>query len=469
MNLPSLLVAGRNRLALAYFVLSMLAIVAIDAIVPPFAAPDEFPHAFRAASLSFGQLFPVKGADRWLGVTVDASFVDVFQTLWLTAGQPAPPPAAASAEAREIHWSGRPTFFEIPSTGLYGPLLYLPQAAGLTLGRIMGLSVIGSYELARLLTGFVAVGIASLAIAWAERGLALLLVVLSTPMFLFLAASLSQDGPLIATSALFAALATRPTLAPVRGWIAWFCALLIAMGRGPYALLSVLFLRSRAGRPFGTWLRAPDGPLAPLLLFAIVGLWLVWIGAASQRTAAADPSVDPHAQLIGLLADPARVLRVAVDTITKDQIHRLSLEAVGVLGGLSITLSDFAYEAGRFAFELAVAACILQRPAMTAASRLLFALMFLLSLGAVYAALYVTWTPVNAPAVDGVQGRYMLPFLAALPCILPSLADVSRSRPRLVAMSERIAATAGLGAWAIMIAVTVKALFVLDAVYGVTP
>jgi uncharacterized membrane protein len=337
----------------------------------------------------------------------------------------------------------------------------------------MGLSLIGSYELARVLTGFVAVGIASLAIAWAERGVALLLVVLSTPMFLFLAASLSQDGPLIAASALFAALATRsrPAEAPVRGWVAWFCALLIAMGRVPYALMSFLLLRSRAGRPLGAWLRAPDGPLAPLLLFAIGGLWLVWIGAASQLSAAAELGADPHAQLIGLLSNPERILRVAAGTIANDEINRVSLEFVGVLGGLSISLPPFAYNAGRFAFELAVAACVLQRPATTttAASRLLFALMFLQSLGAVYGALYLTWSPVNGSAVEGAQGRYMLPFLAALPCILPSLADVSRSRPRLVAMSERIAAIAGLAAWAIMIAVTVEALFVLHAVYGITP
>jgi hypothetical protein len=41
------------------------------------------------------------------------------------------------------------------------------------------------------------------------------------------------------------------------------------------------------------------------------------------------------------------------------------------------------------------------------------------SAGLIFAALYLGWTPVGAPVVEGVQGRYFLPLLAALVLVCP--------------------------------------------------
>jgi uncharacterized membrane protein len=41
----------------------------------------------------------------------------------------------------------------------------------------------------------------------------------------------------------------------------------------------------------------------------------------------------------------------------------------------------------------------------------------LLSTGAVFGAMYLIWSPVGGPVVDGVQGRYFLPIAAFLPLV----------------------------------------------------
>jgi Predicted membrane protein (DUF2142) len=458
-----------RTLAALYLFYATAVVVLMNLILPPMAAPDEFAHLFRAETISTGQFLLAPGPDRFIGGTVDSSLFELRRIFGSQVRDVAPTPAEVAIAARRLAWTGTPMFSRLSVTGQYGPVFYLPQASGLVIGRALGLSVIQSYGLARLFSALTAVGVAAIAIANAGRGGFVLATVLSTPMFLFLATSLSQDGQLVAVSALFAVLAARvqPPGSGVRNAMAWLCAVLMAMGRWPYALLSVVLVRPRGDRSAGRWLRETDGPLAPVVVCAIVVLWLVAVGAANQPSLAPDPTIDPWAQMAGLLNDPWSILRIAAGTIANDEFLRVSREVIGVLGYLTITLSPWAYRAAGDAIVLAAATCLLQGPGRSPLHSVAAAIVFMLSIGAIYASLYLVWTPVGATYVLGVQGRYLLPYLVGLPLIVPSIIPAKwRSNKAWDKALDRAAATAGFVAWGLMVAAGVDALVILHTAYG---
>jgi hypothetical protein len=458
-----------RKIAALYFVLATAATMVMTAILPPFAAPDEYTQFFRATSLAGGQIVPALGPDHLIGGAIDPAALKLFQILGPDAGQAAPTPTDKIAAIRALRWEGSGVFMAFPNTGQYGPALYLPQAMGLFLGRSLGLSLLHSCDLARGLGALTIVAVAAAAIALAGRGAFAAATVFSTPIFLFLASSITQDGLMIGVAGLFAACAIRSRRAatPWPGRIAWLSVLALGMGRSPYVLLAVLLLRGRGGRSWLGWLGAADGPLAPLLACGLVLAWLAAVGAPQQANFANVPGVAPAAQLDGLRRDPAAVLPIIRGTLARDEFARMTDESVGVLGTLNIRLPDKDYTYGRTALLLAAATCLLLLPA----PRLLFnaatALVFALIVGGIYAALYLTWTPLGSTFVSGVQGRYLLPLLVGAPLLLPSLMPAHWGmKPGPAAFRTGLAALAGLSGWGLMIIVAISALHCLGRAYG---
>jgi hypothetical protein len=459
-------VLDQKYLGTGYFILSAAIVLVMNSILPPFDAPDEFAHSFHAASLSSGQILPRPGTDAIIGGTVNSGLLDLFHLLQPT-GTGAPKPPDVTKKAKDISWTNSSSFMTFPNTGQYGSFLYLPQAIGLAIGRGAGLSVLKSYYLARLLTALAAVAIASIALANASRGGYLVAVVLTTPMFLYLATSLSQDGLLIAVSALFTALAAKPTSAESNAgnWVAWFCALLMAMARPPYALLSVLLMRRRNNRSLALWLSAPDGPIAPIVVCCITICWLAAVGALHQPDFAADHKVNSAAQLAGLLKHPGFIFRVAYGTFTEH--HEFMWKAHEAIAQLNVPLPVWTYIAGAIAILLAASTCLMQAPGRSPLHRATAIVVFVLSIGAIYAAEYLTWTPVGQDFVEGTQGRYFLPYLVGLPLIIPYLIPARwRVRPAVAPALERVGSVAGFAGCGLMIAVALKTLLVLHSIYG---
>jgi hypothetical protein len=238
-------IARSRTLAIGYFIFSAAIVLSMHLILPVFAAPDEEFHTFHAAALSSGQFIPTLKPDGWLYGKVDDSIYELYLILGPSMRNAAPTPVEATEKARRLDWAGKSTWASFGTGGTNGQMLYLPQAIGLAIGRGTGLSVVRSYDLARILNALTVVGLAS--IANAGRGAFVLAVVLSTPMFLFLAASLSQDGILVAMPSLSFAWQTKQDLVPTLDWFssavglaAWCMMIAVAV----QALLTLLSMRS---------------------------------------------------------------------------------------------------------------------------------------------------------------------------------------------------------------------------------
>ncbi|MCQ8242141.1 DUF2142 domain-containing protein [Rhizosaccharibacter radicis] len=181
---------------------------------PPLDVADEGAHFMRAVQVSQGGLVgTVRLPD---GQGGNGLLPHGARRLVDEVGRDPSGPPDRAAEARRhaagfaLGWDApAPAFF--PNTVIYPPLFYLPAAGGILVGRAIGLRPAATLLTARVLQGLVCLLLAALALLVARRGRGLLFGLLALPMGLSLFASCSQDGPMLAISALAAALLGRLT------------------------------------------------------------------------------------------------------------------------------------------------------------------------------------------------------------------------------------------------------------------
>ena len=405
---------GKPRfLAVLFCIYAAVAIPSIALLMPPFQAADEMAHAQRANEISHGELL----ATRFAGPLSSGGPTDIgILHLWTVfAGLPFQPgtKVTRSMEKRgaAITWGvSRPDTFV--NTAIYPPLLYIPAAIGQGMGRLLHLSVVHGMVLSRLLDGVVSAGMGALAIGLAGDVAPLLFTLLCLPMSLALFAAVTQDGPIIALSALAATLFARGRLTGAGLTAAGTALALAAMARPvllPFCLLP--------------WLRPGLSPAvrvaSTVLPIAAVLGWTVLTDRMTLYTPLAD---QVAAQTQALLLHPHLVPVLVWTTIQSQWLRDFDLfrTFVGVLGWLDTPLPMSYYAATAVMLLLAVLASLPDQQSLDGVARRLAAGILLLgAIGAVFLLEYLSWTPVGARVVEGVQGRYFLPIMPFLVLVLP--------------------------------------------------
>lgn len=166
-------------LAAAFIVLTLLYAVA----VPPFEIHDESGHFAKAAQLAFWR-FPSVHEGGWPGAMLPQPLVDVIGD-WPADG------ANQGATQRLLShmWhdlaapadtGGEVAFASLAYLGSYPPVFYAPQAIGLRLGGLAGLSPLGQFYAGRLAGGVAAVALVLLGVALMPYGGRAMLVIASS-------------------------------------------------------------------------------------------------------------------------------------------------------------------------------------------------------------------------------------------------------------------------------------------------
>jgi uncharacterized membrane protein len=456
---------------LAFVLLALPVLLFLVTMMPTGEPPDEPMHLVRADSLLHGQLIgrrvatlnPGTGAPD-AGVTSDPGLAVAAQGFdLLTPLAQKKVTRARLAALRALPWWPKPVFMSAPNTAAYGPLTYLPAAAGLGAARLLGFGPYAAIHWARFANTIAFVAIGALALMLARRGRLMLLVVLGLPMTLALASAAGQDGLLVALACLGVALFTRGDR---RGdW--WGAALfaLVIMQRPPYLPLILLpFVAGSAGRAVRGRL------LASVLMAAPAVLWSAavtrWVAVALRPGASYLPGPlwpgDPHrlfrssnagAQLSALLHHPAEAMLLPLHSLAAHW-KSLSEECVGLFGFLDIPLPLPVYYLWFAAITAGLIAAAIPPPESPSATlepapqaalaRLGVLAVVLGSVWLIYLTLYVTWTPVGALAVEGVQGRYFLPLLPILILAMPRLRALRRLPRALWVILPVAALCAGL-------------------------
>ena len=365
------------------------------------------------------------------GATANIGLLDI-----LVSPQPRVlfPAGAAQTEAwrkaAATHWSD--TSYWPTQMVEYMPLFYIPAALTLWTGEKCGISPLQTLFLGRLvmLSVFLALGTAAL---WhAKAGAPLLFAVLTLPTTLNLGASYNQDGLIIASCALAAALLARERAGIGRGWLVGVAALsCVLCAKSPYAPLLGCGLLPLAAP--GRWRRA-----AFVLLAALPpALWLwhitrfgfidylhppyhpgpLWPGPRDIWLT----DVQPRYNIAVLRSNPALILILPVRSLLWlwPTVWPLALGMVGLDHGL---LAPWEYPCLVAALLTAALGAVDTAPEgwRPADAGFAAAAIFAAFLG-MELSLYITYDTAGVANIIGVESRYYLPLLPFFIFLLPAL------------------------------------------------
>lgn len=388
--------------------------LAFALVTPPFQTPDEHQHLYRAWQLAHFQLHGERHGERAGGMVpaglVAAAVPEIGNLQPNIPVRPVPVRPVREAFGRATPWSdSQPRIFaDFLGAVIYSPAGYVPQIVAVWTGGAVGLSVEATVRLGRVLNAALTLALFLLAFRLMPWGRLFVLLLALMPMTAAMAASLGQDGLVLGTSALAVAIALRAR--QERRWTRATLALLglagaiLALTKIVYLplLLLALFPIPR-GADRLRWLAVPL--LLSLVSGALAFAWLHSNAGAVIRHAPGIP--DPGGQMAFIASNPAALVYAMVHTATIRSGWILMstfnfgwmtvgpVKAAAALAGGAAALAWWQGES--------------RKPER--AWRSWAALVALLTAGAVAAAMYIGSTPLRAPVILGLQGRYFLPLL----------------------------------------------------------
>jgi uncharacterized membrane protein len=382
-------------------------------LTPPLQVPDEAAHFYRSFRMAEG-IF----VGRKEGVVTGDQLPRVFTRLPATFGRFGWRPECKTSSTEILATMKVPIdtadreFFEFSNTAVHPPLIYLPQAVGILIARLLSGSLLASFYAGRLANLLVCTALIFIAIRrapigkWAFEALGL------TPMALFLMASLSSDALTNAISFLLVAQVLKCAFGDdqfvSRRDLGLLVILGIALGltKQAYFFLGLSFVLIPVARfptPARYW-----GAFAAMVLASLLATAGWALQVRHIYSPAVPGKVDPRAQWHYIASHPEDFAQAALTNATIELPHTVA-EYFGVLG-----VRDLPLPAWVPVLELLVlaAACLVplgkvpitRRQALLAAS--IAALEFLMIL----LIINLTWDRVGHNRSVDVQGRYFIPL-----------------------------------------------------------
>lgn len=377
-------------------------------IIPPFQSPDEFDHVKRAYLLTQGRIVLDSPEGNSSGGMIDTGLLAYMRSY---GNVPFHPDRKLSAdeidEAKSIQWAGTREFSPAPGTGYYFPLIYAPQATGLIIGEMLGVSVEQSYRLAR----FFVLVFASLIIAVAfliHRPPPLVAALLVIPMSLFQFSSASLDGLSTALSILAISVFMRIAMDKKQAGL-WLLhvltgSVILVVGCRVHLLPLILLI-------FGTFFftKSSKSLIAGGVASILVVLWLAvaFKSTVDNRFAAGLPV---SRILFHYLANPSSFVRVLIATLSSADLARFYAQSFfGILGWLDARFPDDIYTwLYALFFLVAIFSTSFRNIEAEWLVRLLLVICAFCSILLIFLALLVTWNAHPASVIQGVQGRYFI-------------------------------------------------------------
>lgn len=391
-------------------------------ITPPFQAPDETLHFFKAYAVSVGGVISVSDEGS-LGYHLPVAIANLAEIQfppnpYTTQAMRYDPRAilAAWAEGSDLKAT---KFVPFPNMAPYSPTMYLPQAAGIWIGRQIGLSPIGMFYAGRLTNTVTAILLTLAAVRLLPLGATALLAVACLPATLAQFGSLSADANIISLTFLVIALATRGSidLAAMRrgeGGRLLVSIVLLVLAKGVYWPVACAGLVTRDFRfSARQWW---------ILVSICVGVafFVVWLmfgrGAdiqfsiISRRTLERTMTAQPADQLAQILAAPSTFIAILISSFA-ERLPVYVIQVIGRFGWNTVLLPLPLYGLGLLLLGTALIAPSESAPRPTRWQRLWWLLLAIGMVVMIETALYLTGTPLGADYIQGTQGRYFLPFL----------------------------------------------------------
>jgi len=420
----------RLRLHYLYLLYAVPLVVIIAIITPAFQSPDEPNHFARAEQVSrlelvptfvYDKAHPITAADSISkdpaivypdrgGFMVDKGIYQLDHIYSPLARNGNIKVAALKTDsAKNLQWHAGTIYFNFGNTAIYPPVVYLMQALGIGVGKLLHLSILNTLYLSRILNGLLCVTLCFFALMLARQSNILLFIVLLFPMTVSLFASVSQDAVLISCCFLLVGFiddfafgdSHRPK------WKLYTMVILVAIigiAKPPYIIFAFLFLFLNL---------SPKQKAAGIIVpFAVLVLWLIINhGSFMIKFAPAEMRLNSKLQVLYILHHPFRFMGMFFN-FDKTALQNVARMFVGVLAWLDVQLPDIYYRNAYICLVLGIMVSL----GFKGSTRLRIALLVcgILTIVAVISAQYVTWTALESPTLGGMQGRYLIPIFPFL-------------------------------------------------------
>lgn len=305
------------------------------------------------------------------------------------------------------------------NTALYNFVCYIPQSLAIMIGKMFGFSTAGLAYFARIFNFVLWAVLVYFAIKLIPKFKKIVLFIALLPITLQEATSLAPDalaiglGIFLISYVVYLAygrkeklsrkeLALLYTMAGVMG----FCKIVYL----PLVLLYLIIPEERFGSKKKKWIHlAIIGTL-------VVVLNLAWLAVSSGFLVEFNPGVNSKEQLVWIMSHPFGYVVVIARTI----VANMQLWISNMLG---MHLGSFVFNLPSIVFLMSFAMFVvlfMQRDEtlkIKKFDRIVFIVTFLIITMLIFTSLYIQWTAVSAPIIDGIQGRYFLPILLLVPLI----------------------------------------------------
>ena len=395
------------------FLIAMLSLGTFSMfLIPLHGVPDEpvhfmtaYRHANKIMGLSSGEL--KKGEMLW-----KEGYLDSYQEL-TTGNQMSD---YATIYEHLFEHVENDALVVGPSSSTADIFSYLPQTLGCIIARIFGFNIFIVYYFVRFFNLLFYAGMIYLGIKKIPFGKAVLGILAILPMSLQLAASASYDASIIALGYLFIAyclaFAYEGQTCSVQDLIITCIAAcwLAYLKGGAYFVLGFLCLLIPRGND-KTYLRWAKVGLccAVVCIFLIPFLLNTFTKVTGDQTLSYTNKTAYSVSYI--LSDPFHYIHVLFNTIMAYSDFYFKTMLIGDLGWFNIGVPMFLCTA--FFVLLVIASFRKENESLYVKSshKALYAFIALFSFALIVLAMTTGWTSASSSKVEGVQGRYFLPFV----------------------------------------------------------
>lgn len=392
--------------------------ILLSMVIPPMKSPDEGDHVRRAYLFSEGYWLLesqhcateeknlCRNGKSMSGGLIDEGLADYLDILHPMDFEKHSQNQLENSITNTLRWQGQERFVLTPGTGYYLPLVYLPQATGLKLGKFMDLSIDSSYRLARLFSLMTSILVIAAAFK-IHRFPIMVMAALILPTSLFQAVSASIDPLSTALAVLsiscFLSIYEKGQTAPSWLFLVMASSLVIVCGSRAHMLpmLTLMVIASFKHRSKIAW-------TSTLLSIMATVAWLS-VAIPSTIDLRVTRALSTGEIALFYLNNPSQLIKVIVSTLSNETI--LDYYAKSFLG--NFFNSFLTTEQYTVITTIFLALFALSIPSPVAWKAHSWARVWVIAVGfgsALLAmiAMLLTWTDHPASVVQGVQGRYFL-------------------------------------------------------------
>lgn len=392
-------------------------------VTPPFQVHDERNHYFKSYQLSEGTIYNgEQGGELGVPLPVQVGILADRQFPAETAGlRPSYRWSDLVAAWRQPITGNERPFTAFSNIANYAPSLYVPQALGILAARRIGAPLLAQFYTGRVFNALFGILLVLTAVSLMPFGRPAMMGFAALPMVSNQLGSLSADSSIIGLS--FLALAgslqlaqqTKPPKWALLGPVLFS---LLALAKGVYLPLTLAGLAVRPRkRWYLVWLAAS---LMVAIMIAVTWLKLnsgnfvrqVFVGRRSLEHVRA---ALPAEQLSYVVSHPGTFAHTLITSFL-ERLPVYVIDGIGRFGWFTILLPIPIYALAMAVVGMAMAAPADTRPLWW--QRLLWGFLLVGGCVLIETALYLTATELGADLIEGVQGRYFIPYLPLLGLIL---------------------------------------------------